>query len=167
MIHHNVPYPVHACVAVAVVMVAFAVTVRMVVVMVVMVLVTIAFMVVIVMVVIIIAFMIVVMVMMVLITVTVHMVVIMMVVMLMVMMMLVHRFIFFRAMYGHGHMCSGDPAFFRFFSSELYIGDPEGVQFFDKCIRFGQEFEEGGCQHISGGAHIAFQIKSFHDFPSI
>ena len=75
---------------------------------------------------------------------------------------------FLRPMNENGHMGAADTAFNRFFLTECHAGYSQRVQSVHKLIRFRQQLQQRGGQHIPRGAHSAIQIKCFHfDTPSV
>ena len=67
-------------------------------------------------------------------------------------------FSLFHVTYKHCHIRAMDPAFFGIFPAESHVRNSDPVQFFNKRIRFRHQFQQSGCQHISGSTHSTVNI---------
>ena len=56
------------------------------------------------------------------------------------------------------HMSPRDPAFAHAFPHVSNAGQAECVQFCDKGVRIGKQFEKGSRQHVAGSAHAAVKV---------
>ena len=102
-------------------------------------------------------------------------VVLMLMMMLVVVLMLVAMAVARRAIHGlflfamdfYRHMGPQNAALAHLFLCHRHAWDRQRVQLFQEFFRFGQQFQQGGCQHIPCGAHAAIQIQCLHFFASM
>ena len=103
------------------------------------------------------------------------MMMLMLMVMLMLMMVIVVMALARRAIHGlflfamdfYRHMGPQNAALAHLFLCHRHAWDRQRVQLFQEFFRFGQQFQQGGCQHIPCGAHAAIQIQCLHFFASM
>jgi hypothetical protein len=84
------------------------------------------------------------------------MVVMMLVVMRMTVMMICLSF--FHTVNSDRHMGSGDTALHRGFRLKSHAREAERIEFLDKLLGIGQQFQESCRQHIAGGPHAAIKV---------
>ena len=115
------------------------------------------------------------MVMIVMVVVVMAVLMMMLMVMLMMVLMLVAMAVARRAIHGlflfamdfYRHMGPQNAALAHLFRCHRHAWDRQRVQLFQEFFRFGQQFQQGGCQHIPCGAHAAIQIQCLHFFASM
>ena len=64
--------------------------------------------------------------------------------------------------HGDGHLGAGDAALHSGLGGEHHPRQAQAVHALHKALGVGVELQQGGGEHIPGGAHVAFQIQCFH-----
>ena len=65
------------------------------------------------------------------------------------------------------NMGTGDPAADRGLQRHMHPGKAQGIHLLHEGLPVGDQLQQRRHQHIASRAHVAFQIQSFHRFPSI
>ena len=64
--------------------------------------------------------------------------------------------------YGDRHLGAGDAALHSGLGGEHHPRQAQAVHALHKALGVGVELQQGGGEHIPGGAHVAFQVQCFH-----
>ena len=64
--------------------------------------------------------------------------------------------------HGDGHLGAGDAALHSGLGGEHHPRQAQAVHALHKALGVGVELQQGGGEHIPGGAHVAFQVQCFH-----
>ena len=64
--------------------------------------------------------------------------------------------------HGDGDLGAGDAALHSGLGGEHHPRQAQAVHALHKALGVGVELQQGGGEHIPGGAHVAFQVQCFH-----